>query len=150
MGISDFESEDDTVEAKVDRPQFSDDGKARPYVSREVHKRVNLFSANSALPMQVTYDTLLNKAVTNTNILELILVEDNEYSDDLEESEIDLLSDLVDKSNELGRFPTRHEINRDRDLKGFPIYITYLGKRKRIKRLISENFQDELNPGLDL
>lgn len=150
MGIGDFESDDDTVEAKVDRPQFSDEGKARPYVSREVHKKVNLFSANSALPMQVTYDMLLNKAVTNTNILELILVDGNNYSDNLKESEIELLSELADKSNELGRFPTRQEINQDRSLSGFPIYITYLGRRKRIKRLINNEFGDELKPDVEL
>lgn len=150
MGINDFETEDDEVEAKVERPEIDGEKqKARPYVSREVHEKVNLFSANSGLPMQVTYDTLLNKAVVNTDILELILTTDSQYTDDLSESELDLLSEIVSKANELNSFPTRREINEDTELSGFPIYITYLGKRERIKRLMNKYFSDELAFELD-
>jgi len=150
MGIKSFEKEDCEVEAKVERPEIDDTKeKARPYVSREVHEKVNLFSANSGLPMQVTYDTLLDKAVTNTNILELILTSESQYSDNLSDSEAELLNDLFKKSKELGRFPTRKEINRDSSLSGFPVYITHLGSRQRIKRLIRQNFSSEISFDLD-
>lgn len=150
MAIEDFECEDDSIEAKVERPQIDNDAKARPYVSREVHERVNLFSANSGLPMQMTYDTLLNKAVTNTDILELILTSDNKYHDDLNDSELELLSEIADKCNELGKFPTRQEINQDDNLNGFPIYITYLGERERIKALVNARFSDHLDFELEV
>lgn len=153
MGIESFESKDDDFsEARVERPNISAENneKVRPYVSREVHERINLFSANSGLPMQLTYDKLLNTSVTNTHILELILTDGNEYSGDLSDSELDLLSDIAEKVEELQRFPTRQEINQDRELNGFPIYITYLGKRERIKQLILDEFSDELTFDLDV
>lgn len=146
MGIDKFQSEDEISEARVERPDInkSNKDKARPYVSREVHEKVNLFSSNLGLGMQATYDLLLNKAVTNTYILENILTSDNEYHDTLTDSEEELLLELIGKANDLGRFPTRQEINKDDNLSGFPVYITYLGKRERIMSMMTDDFSENV------
>jgi len=151
MGIESFEN-NSALEAKVEIPE-ADSGtqsKVRPYLSERVHRKVNLFSANSGLTMYRSYNMLIDKAIEDVDILEQILTKDNEYSDNLTDSEIDLLEDLVSKTNDLGRFPTRSEINKDSELNGFPIYVTYLGKRCRIKKLIEDMYSDRLSADTQL
>jgi len=153
MAIEDFSSNnEDTDSADVEHSDLdtTDVDKVRPYINKTVHENVRVFSSNAGLTMQDAYGTLLQKSLNNTRILEEILVINKEYDEDLDDKHFELLNDLTEKCNSLGRFPTREEINDDEELKGFPIYITFLGKRDRIKSLIKENLDRILDSDIDL
>jgi len=121
-----------------------DDKEVRPRVTKGTHEKVRDFTSKAGLDISEGYDYLIGASLSDQQVLEQILTLDKEYDDDLTPMQEELLDDIITKYQELGRFPSRENINEDDNMNGFPIYIINLGQTDRIKSLCEEHISGDI------
>lgn len=134
MGLKEFD-EEDGPDFRVDKTEE----KVRPYVSHTSHELVRKFSKHAGIDISTAYDVIIQNTLETDEIIKLVLEESSSDGNVYKKHHENLLEDLADKIDELGRLPTRDEINDDDGMFGFPIYIDAFGSLDRVEELLKEH-----------
>lgn len=137
MAIDDFSKEPYSLNIE------SSDNTFRPRVSYQTHTAISELSVEMGITISKTYDLIVQNSISDEDILDDIVESaSNNTPSDYTDHHTDLISDLANKVLDLGRMPTRDEVNSDENLNGYYLYVLHFGSVENIKKSI-HNYSSE-------